>query len=422
MTYNDFNSRINLPTYCRDTGLKDHDFIRLPRFGWFAVNSITGKISSLIDFVPLKEVVAFCTDLITEKRQYHDGRIFYNEVSVTRLCNDIRIMVAMRRMQEDAVVEFNEGRATADGKTVNIAKMYNDNGMKAFAQTGVGYMSPTLYASYVKSLDLHKTACNKLIIPTWCTPQHVCSFESSPIGNPLVNRTTFFINGEKGWYGRPEKSIVSDMKQLLTHPGCTWDPKLNFWATGLLNLDDSLNVKQIIDIWSNSKGLRFRQSPLDELERRNGIKQVKDSMQGLSLAQISELEKRFQLKLGDLWQAQKYKTVRIGHLTFVARDMRYYAECSSGTVEVTNFAIEIHRIEKKSNGKYYRSGIISYEGKQEPFEMPNENFLTTAKFVKTITEFFFDKGLGVPIISSSYRGYVLEIVNRLNVEALIDRN
>lgn len=422
MTYNDFNCRINLPAWCESNGIGGQEFVRMPRFGWFAVDKGSGQIRSLMQFVPSTDIVTFCTDLILEKRQFHDGRIFYNEIAVARLCNDIRIMVALKRLHEDAVAEFNEGKVTVDGKTFNLAKMYNDNGMRAFSQTGVGYVSQTVFNTYAKPLALVKATADKLIIPTWCTPDHICSFETAPLHNPLKDRHTFYSNGEKGWYGRPGKQIVSDFKQLLTHPGCTWDPKLNYWAKELMTLSDSLTVKQLMTIWAQAQDIRFKQDPLDEVERKNGRDSIKHSVQGLSLDQLSELEKRFKLKLTNFWQAQKHKLVQIGNLTFAAKDMRYYVEGPNGTTEITNFQMEIHRIKKRSDGKYYRIGVIYYEGKQEPFEMPNDAFLSVPKLVKTITEFFLDKGLGVPIVSNVYRGYLLEIINRLNMEVMIDSN
>ena len=41
----DFNSRINLQAYCDSEGIKGHDFVRLPRFGWFAKEHKTGTIT-----------------------------------------------------------------------------------------------------------------------------------------------------------------------------------------------------------------------------------------------------------------------------------------------------------------------------------------------------------------------------------------
>ena len=140
----------------------------------------------------------------------------------------------------------------------------------------------------------------------------------------------------------------------------------------------------------------------------------------MNLAQLSELEKRFKLKLESFWQAQKYKLVKIGHLTFVAKDMRYYVEAPTGTMEITNFSMEIHSIQRKSNNKFYRIGLIYFEGKQEPFELPNDDFLSVQKLVKSINELFLERGLGVPIISNAYRGYLLEIINRLNIDSMRD--
>jgi len=421
MTSSDFNSRINLQAFCDNNGVKDQTFIKMPRFGWFAVSATDGQIRTLIDFLPLDDIVPFCTDLILEKPQYHEGKIFYNEIAVARLCNDIRIQLTLRRMHQDLMTEFNEGEVRTDGKTGSLAKMFKENGMEAFAATGVGYMSDSIFNTYYTPLTLPRHVRGKLILPTWCSPSHFCSLESAKVSAPL-QRHTFFINGEKGWYGKPEKMIYGNLSNLLTHHGCTWDRKLDYWVNKPIGLHDKLQVNQCLQIWTQAQNIRFKQHPLDIIEGAKEQGKLKNNLGGLNYVQLSELEKRFGMKLEGSWQAQKQAYVTIGHIKFVAKDMRYYVEGHDGQLqEFTNFSMEINCIKRnKTNQQFYRTGVIYHEGKQEPFELLNEHFLTVSAFVRAINNFFLSRGIGIPIISSSYRGYLLEVINRLNAGCMID--
>ncbi len=375
-----------------------------------------------MDMVPLDEMVPFCTDIILEKRKYHEQKIFYNEVAVARLCNDIRILLTLKQLHKEAMGEYQEGKVAANGRVTNMAKTYRESGMASFERTGVGLLTEGLLDKYRTQLDLGKCLANRLIIPSWCTPEHVCSFESSNLGDPL-NRRTFFINGEKGWYGRPERTIYPDLRGLLSNPGCTWDKKLNHWAEKPLDLDETLPVKTCLQIWTESRGIKFKQDPLGIIAATNSVGMIKHNLEQLNLSQISELEKRFGLKLKDFWQARKQHFVTIGFMTFVSKDMMYYVESHHGLIEVANFSIEIDKIvrrKKKGFNYFYRVGTIYHHGKQEPFELPNSCFLTVGTFVKTINQLFLERGLGIPIISSQYRGYLLEVINRFNLGCMID--
>lgn len=421
MTSSDFNCRINLQAFCDNNGVKDQTFIKMPRFGWFAISNTDGQIRTLIDFLPLDDIVPFCTDLIVEKPQYHEGRIFYNEIAVARLCNDIRIQLTLKKMHQDLMLAFREGEVRTDGKKGSLLKMFAENGMAAFAETGVGYMTEAIFSTYARSLALPRYVKNKLVIPTWYSPVHFSSLETAGISTPL-QRHTFYLNGEKGWYGKPEKMIYGNLANLLTHEGCTWDRKLDYWVNKPIGIHEQMPVNLCIQIWTQAQNIRFKQDPLDIIEGAKEQGKLKHNLDGLNYKQLSELEKRFGLKLESFWRAQKQAYVTIGNIKFIARDMRYYVEGHDGQLqEFTNFSIEINSIKRnRTNGRFYRIGIVSYEGKQEPFELLNDHFLNVGLFTRAINEFFLTKGLGIPIISNAYRGYILEVINRLNANCMID--
>lgn len=419
MMNSDFNSRINLQAFCDANGVTGYRFVKLPRFGWFAINERDGEVRTLIDFIPTDKMIEFCTDLILEKKQYHECRILYNETAVTRLANDIRIMLSFKRFHREAQAEFMEGQVYASGKQVNLNKMFTDNGMAHLADTGAGYVTDTLFNTYRVALALHKKVQNSLVIPSWCSPQHICSFEHCRTDSPN-RRTTFFINGEKGWYGKPTKFVHGNLANLFTNPGCTWDRKLNYWVETPLELAESLSVHQLLQIWTESRNIKFKRSPLDLIEAVNGINKLKYNVSELTLSQVEELETRFKLELTDYWRSQKQAEIKIGPITFIAKNMRYYAQLPDGDLqECTNFLMEINKIQKK-DGVFYRQGIIYYEGKQEGFELSNDCFLTSRKFLQAINYFFLNRGIGIPLVNSCYTKYILEIVNRLNIGCMID--
>ena len=326
----------------------------------------------------------------------------------------------MKQFHKDAQHEFVEGEAHAGtSAATKLGKMFEVNGMKAFVHTGVGLVTPSLWDSYHTSLGLSKVLKNSLIIPTWCTPQHFATFEHCGITTP-TERTTFYNPGERGWSGQPEKTVYSNFTNLMTHPGCTWDRKLNYWVEKPLALDESLTVSQCLQIWTESEGLEFKRSPLDIIESTNGVGKLRFNMNELNLAQIGQLEKRFGVKLTDFWKAQKFTQVAIGGITFINKDMRYYAKERNGELEeATNFAVEITKVVRKG-GTFVRQGIVYYEGKQEPFELPYDVFLTNVAFFKAITYFFLNRGLGIPLVSSKWKPYLLEVVDRLSANCMVD--
>lgn len=420
MNCNDFNNRINLQAFCEANGVKGYSFVRMPRFGWFAVNKVDNEIRTLIDFIPMNDMVNFCTDLIMEKTQYHEGRIMYNEVTVTKLCNAIRIRLLLKKFHQDCKAEYHEGATYTSGKTRCLAEMFKENGMDAFADTGVGVISDLIHKTYRVELALPHSLKGKLVIPTWCTPQHTASFESCSITEPN-RRTSFIVEGEKGWYGKPIKTVYGNFTNLMTHQGCTWDKKLNYWVDKPLDLDESLDVSKCLQIWTEaSPNLSFKRDPLSIIEATNGVGKVKLNLQALSANQTSELEKRFKTPLMALWKTQKQVEVVVSRMPFIYKDMRYYRVCSDGNLEeFTNFAVEITRVYKKDN-VFYRQGYVYFEGRQEPFELPNVQFFSSSIFFRALNWFFLNRGIGVPWVDSSLLRVLVDVINKFNANFTID--
>jgi hypothetical protein len=222
---------------------------------------------------------------------------------------------------------------------------------------------------------------------------------------------------EPGWRGSPSKTILRGFNNLLTHEGCNWDYKLDYWVNKPISVAEDMDVNQCIKIWTEAKNIRFTRSPLDIIETSGNLGKIKHNLQQLNLTQVSELEKRFKLPLLSAWQTQRQEQVIIDGLLFIFKDGRYYVERPTGLEELTNFALEFEKVVRKGD-QFFRQGIVHYEGREIPLELNNHVFIDGNTFLRALTWYFLNNGIGVPIVSVNYRRYVLDVVNRLNAKAL----
>ena len=420
MNSNELNLKINLQAFCEANGKTDYSYIRMPKFGWFAIDSKQTTISNIFDFIPTDKILEFCMYLIQEKTQYHDSRIIYNELSTKRLANDIRIMLTFKQFYMDCRNELMSGQVFSNGKYINLQKVYTDMGMSAFLDTGIGIITEAAASKYQVQLGLPRGIRNRLIVPTYCTPSHICSYETCEVGN-INRRTALYTNSEKGWYGKVNSPIVSSFTKLQTMSGCTWDYKLDYWTSKVIELDKSLDVMQCLQIWREAKNTVFARSPLDVIRANNEIGKLKLNLQNLNLTQVKELQQYFELpEIVNTWKNQKQEQFKLGNITYLYKDNRYYIESKNGNVEeLTNFAITVTKICKKGK-KFYRSGYINFGDKELPFEFENKAFESPKAFRRAVNNYFFENKLGIPLISVSYQNQALEAVTRFNANSDID--
>lgn len=417
MTANEFNLKINLQAFCEANGKSDYKYVRMPRFGWFATDSKQTTVNSIFDFMPTDKILEFCMYLIQEKTQYHDSRIIYNELSTKRLANDIRIILTFKQFYLDCRNELLTGQAFSDGKYINVCKMYKDAGMSAFIDTGIGLITEAVASKYQVQLGLKQGVRNKLIVPTYCTPSHICSYEICDLSN-INHRIPLYTNTEKGWYGKVNAPIVQSFNKLQTVTGCTWDYKLDYWTNQVVQLDKSLDVLQCLHIWKEARNTTFARSPLEVIRANNEVSKLKLNLQNLNMSQVEALQTFFKTdELLSIWKKQKLEQFKLGNVTFINKDNRYYIEPKNGNLEeLTNFSVTVTNIFKRKK-KFYRSGYINYGEKELAFEFENKAFESPKAFRRTINNFFFDNKLGIPLISVSYQNQVLEAVTRFNSNA-----
>jgi len=390
--------------------MKGLRYIKLPKFGWFAFDETLSSIRALYDLGDQDSIVAFFQYLIKEKKQYHEVGITYSEMSIIRLSNDYYIYKGMQAFHNSCIEELHNGQLFHDGKYINLAKFLKDEGKEAFLNTGLGLITDKTIKASTANLPI--TIKNKLIIPTYCTPQHPCSFEAFTMAQ-LHKRDTVYINSEKGWYGKLDNTILSDFNKLQYNDGCTWDYKADYWMSKPVDIDTSMDVTQCIKIWTEAKRTIFTNSPLDIIEINKKVPSLKHNLKNLNYNQIKELEKRFGADLLSYWQNQQFEEISIGQLKFIQKDKQYYVERNGVVEEFTNFTMDIHKVVKKDD-RYVRIGCISFYDHYIPFEFDNRVFLSCKAFLKRLNEFFFENNIGIPIILNSYQGMIIDVINRFN--------
>ena len=410
MTINDFNSRINLPLYCSDLGVKGYEFLKIPRFGWYAYNKDYSEVFDIFDFISWKDAPKAITHLIKEKKQYQDFTITYTERGVTNTVNDFKNRILMKSFYNDCVSAFHERNISLQGRKVVAFDEMQTLGYTNFHRSGIGAIDTNVMAEHIKHVPLIRTFQNKLLIPSFCTPKHICSLEIVDFDD-LKKCHSFYTAVEKGWYGQVNKNIVGSLDRLKWVEGATWDKKLDFWLSSPVDLDLSLNPNQCLKIWIEAQNASFRKSPLDVIEQNGKEEQLKHYLKDLNYTQVKQLEKRFGHDLLGLWRNQTHEEINIGKMKFLKKDSRYYVQRGEIMEEFTNFTVTVTKIIKKGNN-FFRVGYITYEEREYPFEFNNDYFLTPTGFMKNLCRFFFNHGIGIPVVYSALQAFLIDIINR----------
>ncbi len=416
MICNEFSSKIDLPALCADNKITGYEFRHIPPFGWFAFNPDRSVIVNLFDIMGNDCLDAY--KLYTVKKpQYQSFKMHYSEVCENRLRNNILNVKSWNAAWKVAQQEALYGKVMLASKYYKLKEILEQQGQLGLLNTKLGLITEKVLKEFPQ-LDWPENSKFKLLVPTFCTPKHMCSLELACVTD-VAKRDIIFINGVKGWYGNVDKQIVSDLSELATKPGCTWDIKVDAWSTKLMDLSPTLNTKDCLKIFTEAKSTKFITSPLTVITQNNKLGEIKNHIKDLNYAQIEELQKVVGEDLLPLWKRQQEEETVIGNLKFIKKHNRYYVEKFGVTQELTNFTIDIHKIVKEGK-EFKRVGHIYYQDMAIPFSMADSCFTRPSTFLRRLREIFLESGAGVPIILTNYQGYMLDIINRFNQFAKVE--
>ena len=418
MTVNDFNTKVNLPKFCAKMGITDYQFVRMPTFGWFAYNKDKSFIGNIFDVVGQKGWDSIYETICKDKPEFLDFTMPYNEVVGKTLRNNLLNIQLWTAAYVFSKKEFETYKLGYKGKLFKDVLI--ENGFNPVLVNNMGVINRNVLERFNMLPWPKKELRSKLLIPTFHTPNHISSLDCCSWDNPS-EMTSLFVNHEKGWYGNiKHKKFVSSLFDLWTHEGCTWDYKCDYWTGDeVFDLGETLDIPDCIRIWSEVNNTKLVSSPLDHILDTGKTEELKHYAGMLSLKQLEEIEQRTGEKLNDYWKKARETQVKLGHLTFVRRDNSYYVYRKGNLEQITNFAVDIERIVKRGD-KFVRTGIFYLGNSSVPFEMNEEDFVSSRRLHQVIKEKFISSGLGIPILFPLYANRLLLLIESFNSSPKIE--
>ena len=404
MLLNSFNSKINLPSVVAKLGgnSSEYDFVRIPLFGWYAKSKTNDFVGNIFDFFPIEDWRRLYGIICRDFNDCFDFSLPYSEYAEKNLFKDQTRIMQYQSVWLLSVQEAHTARARMHDKVVYFKDVLDEAGMTELLNNKVGYLTEKVLKAFPKlSLDSKYKYKKTVMIPSFCSPKHICSLELARLSD-LTQRETIFLNGEYGWYGRQGVEIVRDFNELKVKTGNTWNYKNDHWNTAGVNLSDMLSTEQLIKIWSEAKHSKFNVDLLDLMVGKQGNDDLKNHVASLNYNQLLDLEKRSGQQLTDYWMKSREQQFNVQGKTYLKRDKAYYLVKKNEEEQLTNFTLDIQQIRKKNEDEFIWCGMVYYEEHAIPFEMEDKYFMSCHLFTKGIRKMFLNMGIGIPFINEKY--------------------
>lgn len=434
MNLNDLCNRVHLPSVVGFYGMGSRfTYHKVPGFGWYGKCMDSGRIFNFIDLfkvnhgatikLPPEEVIkAAYRYFVQEHPELLEVPIMYSEAVENKLISDYLFTsyheTFYKRCREEALT----GNIRHADRNYKFSKLMEDLNMGEFLKAGIGLVTYRMLAEIkAKHIPVSEKWANKILIPTFYSlDNRVATLEICPVQD-ISQRDRMYFNKEIGWYGKAGETIVGNVKDLLTIPGCTWDRKLAYWGLPKpLTLHHSIQTAQCLDIWVNSNGLATDKNPLEMLKQTNQLASVKDHLKDLTLAQVRELEKFAGQPLYPFWLAQRYSELMVSGVKFSCRDGRYYYQRGNQWLEFSNFSVNLTRI-KKEDGEFYQYGQVLMNDTETEFRAKRKMFCSQYALIQTLTEILLEAGVGIPMIAPNLKHYITNVIDAFNTENIVEK-
>jgi hypothetical protein len=411
MNINDFNSKINLPKVVSKLGMNvgDFNFVRMPVFGWFAQAKTGGFIGNIFDFFEPSDWKTLYSTILNDFEECLDFKLLRAEYAEKMLFKNQCLHMQYQSAWLLAKEEVRSHRARHADKIMYFADILRTAGMPGFLENEVGYLTENVVKAFPKlNLGAKQKYKKVIVIPSFCTPKHICSFELAKFQNPQV-REKIYVNGELGWYGKICEHLAGDFNELKVRKGFTWNYKANYWVKTPIAISERMPTSQLIQVWGEASQVRFGQDPVERLMATEGATGLEHYVASLSFEQLQELEKKTGLSLAPAWTVSREQQIVVRGKTFVRRGTAYYIIKSGDEEQLTNFVLEIKEIRKREED-FYWCGFIHYNESVVPFELEDKDFSSSHLFAKSIRKIFLNLGLGIPYINEKYVGQLLNLI------------
>jgi hypothetical protein len=371
-------------------------------FGWYAKAKNSEFVGNIFDFFPIQDWKKVYGIVCRDFSDCFDFNLPYSEYAEKTLYKDQTRVMQFQSAWVLSLQEAQAARVRYYDKVLYFTDLLNELGMPALIANKFGYLSDKVIKSF-PNLDLENKFKYKknVVIPTFCSPKHICSLEISKMSE-INERELVFLNGEFGWYGANGIEIVKDLNELKIKVGNTWNYKNDYWNTTPINLSEMLSTEQLIKIWSQSKQSKYPEDIKDLMLGKQGHDSLKNHVAMLDYSQVVELENKSQQPLIDYWMKSREQQFTVQGRTYIKRDKAYYLLKKTEEEQLTNFTLEVTEIKKKSEDLFVWCGIIYFEEHAVPFELEDKYFTSCFLFTKGIRKMFLTLGIGIPFINEKY--------------------
>jgi hypothetical protein len=404
MLLNSFNSKINLPSVVSKLGgsSADFDFVRVPMFGWYARSKTSDFVGNIFDFFPIGDWNRLYRIVCRDFSDCFDFSLPYSEYAEKNLFKDQTRIMQYQSLWLMSVQEAQTSRARYHDKVLYFRDILNDMGMPELLNNKVGYITEKVLKAFPGlSLDRKYKYKKTIVVPSFCSPKHICSLELAKL-NEMNERETLFLNCEYGWYGKSGVEIVRNIEELKIKQGNTWNYKNDYWNNTPVKLSSMLTTEQLIKIWSENNHSLFTEDLTELLIGKQGNDDLKNHLSMLNYSQVLELEKLSGQRLMDSWMKSREQQFTVQGRTYIKRDKAYFLVGKREEEQLTNFTLDIKEIRKKNEDEFVWCGMVYFEEHAVPFEMEDRYFVSCFLFAKGIRKMFLNLGIGIPFINEKY--------------------
>ena len=418
VTLYEFNSKINLPKLFAGMGVKGYQYVKSPVFGWWAFTPDKKTCVNVFDLFPIEEASKLYRTVVLDKPDYLDFRLRFSDIAESKLTSDITRIAGWNSLWKIAKDQAHTGKIAYNKEYIHLYKLAKDLGYASLIAEGqIGLINDYVLDRF-KWLKIPAEAKNKILIPTFAAPGHICSLSYAPISD-LTNITVLWKEREHGWHGSLCEHLSDSFRSVATNGGFTWDYKADFWLNNVVTtMSPELKAEQLLKVWCDAKNAQFAESPLLTLKNTHKPEIIKHHIKDLSYAQIKELETVLGSEFLSTWKSLREQQLTIGRLTFVKKHNQYFVIKNGVTSQFTNFTLEVSCIEKDNN-EFYRIGHIYCKDAIIPFKIKTDLFTSNKPLLKALTSAMLEAGVGLPLVTTSLQAYLIDVINMFNEDAMV---
>ena len=410
MDFLSLNCKVNLPRFCKARGIDTSSFTfkNIPIFGWFAYDG--KKAKNLFDTVDFEECMGLYK-WVTENPSVLDCKLDYHQATEVKIWESF---ISWNRWQ---TVYLITQRALYTEDRGKYKREFEAEGYAEGLSNHIGLMTPAAYAEITakfKNLDLPASTKNKFIIPSWATPNMICSLEAVSPQN-FNSRHLLYKGKAYGWYGNIHGKLVNSIVDLTSFHGFTWDDKCVYWKPAI-EPSEHLDVTNLMKLWIT--GTPTTVCPLDTIINNGYQHEIPNYLTLFKGEHIKQIFDKTGVDLKAAWSNLKLAQTTIGNKTFIRDADSYKLHTNYGFIDVANFAIELEHIKKGKRSNTYH-GVIFFKEENYPFSLDSSYMRSPHKFSVGIRKVFEDYSIGIPIINPAHEGKLLTIVNSFNQDVTI---